>query len=93
MSKHTCNPGKSALLGRYGIRETNQATFSADNFVSAESNSSGGGSNALKYLVIKTDLPVTSATNGFTYLISKRFRLKEQCLPSLPIKMNISIYT
>ena len=50
------------------MRETNQATFSADNFVSAESKSSGGGSNALKYLVIKTDFPVTSATNGFTYL-------------------------
>ena len=62
----TCNPGKTALLGRYGIKDTNHATFSADNLVSLESINSCGGSNALKYLVISTDLPVTSATKGLT---------------------------
>ena len=62
----TCIPGKRALLGKYGIKDTNHVTFSADNLVSLESSNSEGGSNARKYLVMRTDLPVTSATSGLT---------------------------
>jgi len=49
------------------MRETNQATFSADKLISARSINSEGGRRPLKKRVTRTALPPTSATRGLTW--------------------------